>query len=78
MLGREGVNSRPLDNDGLFEMKTDKIRIYFTYESNRLIIIGLIVLKKTLKTPMRYKTEAYTRISNYLKMKEISNENKNK
>lgn len=77
MLGREGVTSRPLDKEGLFEMKCDKIRIYFTYQDNRLIIIGLITLKKTQKAPPQYKIQAHVRINNYLNIRSKKNENNN-
>ena len=54
-LGKDGVNSRPLNKEGLFELKSDKVRIYFMYHENKIIIIGLIALKKTQKAPERYK-----------------------
>ena len=66
-LGKDGVNSRPLDNNGLFEMKSDKLRLYFTYWENSIVIIGLITLKKTQKAPDRYKDIAHKRIDNYIK-----------
>lgn len=66
-LGRDGVNSRPLNKEGLFEIKCDKIRIYFMYSQNSIIIIGLIVLKKTQKAPERYKIEAMNNIKKYIK-----------
>jgi len=74
MLGREGVTSRPLDKEGLFEMKCDKVRIYFTYKYNKLIIIGLITLKKTSKAPSQYKLLAHNRIDNYLNIRSKDNE----
>lgn len=66
-LGRDGVNSRPLNKEGLFEMKCDKVRIYFMYHQNNIIIVGLVVLKKTQKAPERYKTEAMTNIEKYIR-----------
>jgi len=66
-LGKEGVNSRPLNNEGLFELKTDKVRIYFMYHENNIIIIGLIALKKTQKAPERYKQAAMSRIRKYIR-----------
>lgn len=50
-LGKEAVDSRPLNKDGLFELKCDKVRIYFIYYDNNIIIIGLVALKKTQKAP---------------------------
>lgn len=66
ILGKDGVKSRPLDKNGLFEIKNDKIRIYFMYQNNKVIIIGLIALKKTQKAPERYIKEAHSRIERYL------------
>ncbi len=73
-LGQEGVNSRPLNKDGLFEIKTDKVRIYFMYQGHQIIIIGLITLKKTQKAPKRYKIQAVNRINKYIR----NNTNENK
>ena len=64
-LGKDCVNSRPLDNNGLFEMKSDKLRLYFMYWENSIVIVGLITLKKTQKAPERYKDIAHKRIDNY-------------
>lgn len=66
-LGREAVNSRPLNKEGLFELKCDKIRIYFMYYKNNIIIIGLVVLKKTQKAPERYKLQATASIKKYIR-----------
>lgn len=66
-LGKKGVNSRPLNQQGLFELKCDKVRIYFMYHQNQIIIIGLIKLKKTQKAPERYKLEAMTNIEKYIR-----------
>ncbi len=66
-MGKDGVNSRPLNDKGLFELKSDKVRIYFMYHKNCLIIIGLVVLKKTQKAPERYKTIAVSRIEKYIR-----------
>ena len=66
-LGKDGVNSRPLDNNGLFEMKSDKLRLYYTYWENSIVIVGLITLKKTQKAPERYKDIAHKRIDNYIR-----------
>lgn len=66
-LGKDGVSSRPLNKEGLFEMKCDKVRIYFMYHKNNIIIVGLVVLKKTQKAPERYKTEAMTNIEKYIR-----------
>ena len=52
--------------NGLFELKPDKVRAYFKYVKNRIIIIGLIVLKKTQKAPTRYIEQAHKNIDKYI------------
>ena len=66
-FGRKAVNSRPLDNKGLFELKCGKTRAYFMYFGVKIVIIGPITLKKTGKAPERYKNEAHNRIASYIK-----------
>ncbi|MFA7658840.1 MAG: type II toxin-antitoxin system RelE/ParE family toxin [Candidatus Gastranaerophilaceae bacterium] len=61
-MGVHAKNSRDLGNNGLFEIKADKIRAYFKYEKNRIITIGFIVLKKTQKAPKRYIKQAISNI----------------
>ena len=51
---------------GLFELKPDNVRAYFTYAKNKIIIIGLIVLKKSQKAPARYINQARQNIQKYL------------
>ena len=48
-------------------MKCDKVRIYFMYHQNNIIIIGLVVLKKTQKAPERYKIQAMVNIEKYIR-----------
>lgn len=52
--------------NGLFELKPDKVRAYFKYVKNRIIIVGLVVLKKTQKAPPRYIEQAHKNIDNYI------------
>ena len=52
--------------NGLFELKPDKVRAYFKYAKNTIIIIGLIVLKKTQKAPARYIEQAHRNIDKYI------------
>ena len=66
-LGKKSGFSRPLNKQGLFEMKCDKVRIYFMYHQNNIIIIGLVVLKKTQKAPERYKIQAMANIEKYIR-----------
>ena len=69
-LGKEGVNSRQLNKQGLFEIKSDKVRIYYIYHKDKIIIIGLIVLKKTQKAPERYIIQAMSNIEKYIRSNE--------
>jgi len=60
-FGKEANNSRNLKN-GLWEFKADKVRAYFKYHEQKIIIIGLIVLKKTQKAPERFIQQAIRNI----------------
>ncbi len=66
-LGKDAVNSRPINKEGLFELKCDKVRVYFMYHRNNIIIIGLIILKKTQKAPERFKLQAIKNIEKYIR-----------
>ena len=48
--GIEFVKRRFLE-DAIFEIKTENVRSLFRFESNRIILIGLIYIKKTQKIP---------------------------
>jgi phage-related protein len=54
-------------NDGLYEIKPKGVRAYFKYAKDRIIIIGIVVLKKTEKAPKRYIEQALRNIDKYLK-----------
>lgn len=75
-LGQEAGISRPLF-DKLFEIKCDKVRIYFSYYKDLIIIIGLIVLKKTQKAPPQYRKQAINRIEKYLQERQDNETNYN-
>lgn len=70
IFGSDAVNSKRLDDNGLFELKCDKVRIYFSYYWGRLVIIGLVTLKKTQKAPPRYIIAAYARIDKFIKSRQ--------
>jgi len=53
--------------DGLYEIKPKGVRAYFKYAGNRIIIIGIVVLKKTQKAPPKYKKQAVINIDRYIK-----------
>lgn len=75
LLGTDYKNINKLDYD-LYEIKPTGVRAYFRYDENRrkIIIIGLICLKKTQKAPKRYMKQAVRNIENY--QKENKNEKK--
>ncbi len=60
----EGTNARNSKYLGLdlFEIKVDNVRAYFKYVDNKIIIIGLIVLKKSQKAPKRFIEQALRNI----------------
>lgn len=60
-FGKEANNSRSLKN-GLWEFKADNVRAYFKYHKQKIIIVGLIVLKKTQKAPERFMQQAIRNI----------------
>ena len=45
------VLTRPL-GDKIFEIKTSNLRTLFKYTENQIIVIGVIYIKKTQKTPL--------------------------
>ena len=65
-FGKEANNSRSLKN-GLWEFKADNVRAYFKYHKDKIIIIGLIVLKKTQKAPERFIQQAIRNIDKVIK-----------
>jgi len=68
-LGSKAVDSRDLGKD-LWEIRTDNIRSYYTYTGTKIIIVGLIVVKKSQKAPKRFIDQA---IRNIQKTKETLN-----
>ena len=48
--GIEFVKVRPIQ-DKIFEIKSNEIRSLFKYEKNQIIVIGVVFVKKTQKTP---------------------------
>jgi len=60
-LGNRAINSRDLAK-GLFEIRTDNIRSYYSYAGNKIIIVGLIILKKSQKAPQRFIEQAIRNI----------------
>ena len=49
-IGMEAVLTRPLGKK-IYEIKTSNLRSLFKYAENRIIIIGLIYVKQSQKTP---------------------------
>lgn len=48
--GIEFVRVRPLQKD-IFEIKSNELRSLFKYTAGRIIVIGVVFVKKTQKTP---------------------------
>ena len=46
----KAVTTKPLTSK-IYEIKTDKIRCLYAYSDNKIIIVGVIFIKKTQKTP---------------------------
>lgn len=65
-FGKDANNSRSLKN-GLWEFRAANVRAYFKYHKNKIIIIGLIVLKKTQKAPERFIQQAIRNIEKTIK-----------
>ena len=59
--GIDYVWVEPLQED-LYEIKTGKIRSLFTYKEGQLVIVLLVFLKKTQKTPKKHIKQALTRL----------------
>lgn len=70
-----GIYYKNINNlgDGLFEIKPKDVRAYFMYDPKRrrIIIVGLICLKKTQKAPKRYIEQARLNIEKYLNSMEV-------
>ena len=49
-LGIEFVRVKPLQKD-IFEIKSNELRSLFKYKAGKIIVIGVIFVKKTKKTP---------------------------
>lgn len=62
--GIEFVKRRFLQND-LFEIKTNDVRSLFEYEKDRIIIVGLVYVKKSQKAPQRFVGIAKKRIKEH-------------
>ena len=48
--GIEFVRVRPLQKD-IFEIKSNELRSLFKYKAGKIIVIGVVFVKKTQKTP---------------------------
>ncbi len=59
--GLENVSTKKIEND-IFEIRTDRLRSLYTYREGALILIVVIFLKSTQKTPEQYKKLARKRI----------------
>ena len=48
--GIEFVRVKPLQKD-IFEIKSNELRSLFKYKAGKIIVIGVVFVKKTQKTP---------------------------
>lgn len=48
--GIEFVRIKPIQKE-IFEIKTNELRSLFKYSAGRIIVVGVIFVKKTQKTP---------------------------
>ena len=48
--GIEFVRVKPIQKD-VFEIKTNELRSLFKYQAGKIIVIGVVFVKKTQKTP---------------------------
>lgn len=62
--GSEFTNIKALQ-DNLYEIKSDNIRSLFTYKKGQVIIIALVFIKKSQKTPKKYINQATKRLNDY-------------
>jgi len=53
----EFVETKHLEDD-LYEIITDNVRALYGYQKEQIIIIAVIFLKKTQKTPVKFKEKA--------------------
>ena len=60
------VNTKPLASK-IYEIKTDKIRCLYAYLNNKIIIVGVIFIKKTQKTPKAVIARAENVLKEYIK-----------
>lgn len=62
--GTDFVDIKSID-DGIFEIKTSYLRSLFAYKEDKAIIIAVIFIKKTNKTPEKYIKLAKMRLKEY-------------
>ena len=48
--GIEFVRIKPIQKD-IFEIKSNELRSLFKYKAGKIIVVGVILIKKTQKTP---------------------------
>lgn len=60
----DAVNTRPLTRN-LYEIKSDNVRSIYAYDKDQIIIIAVIFIKTTQKTPLKYIEKAEKIIKEY-------------
>ena len=53
------VRVKPIQKD-IFEIKTNELRSLFKYNAGKIIVVGVVFVKKTQKTPLREIQHAQT------------------
>ena len=59
--GIEFVRVKPIQKE-IFEIKTNELRSLFKYKAGKIIVIGVVFVKKTQKTPKEIIKLAKTRL----------------
>lgn len=62
--GIEFVNRKQIKK-GLFEIKTDNLRSLYGYKDGQIILVTVIFIKQTKKTPQNFIDQAVRRLNNY-------------
>ena len=63
--GIEFVRVKPIQKE-IFEIKTNELRSLFKYSAGRIIVVGVVFVKKTKKTPAAEIEKAKRYRSDYL------------
>lgn len=62
--GMEFIDRKHVEND-IYEIRTDRYRSLFAYKNDQVVVIAVIFIKKTQKTPEKFKNLAKMRLKDY-------------